>query len=43
MQDKPIIDRDTFRTIKKLSHEELKTFLMRYAEGLREQETTPDL
>ena len=30
----PIIDRDTYRSIKKMSREELQAFLMRYAENL---------
>lgn len=33
----PIIDRDTYRKIKKMSREELQAFLMRYAEGLSSQ------
>lgn len=33
----PIIDRDTYRRIKKMSREELQAFLMRYAEGLSSQ------
>ena len=32
-----IIDRDTYRRIKKMSREELQAFLMRYAEGLTSQ------
>ena len=32
-----IIDRDTYRRIKKMSREELQAFLMRYAEGLSSQ------
>lgn len=32
-----IIDRDTYRKIKKMSREELQAFLMRYAEGLSSQ------
>ena len=39
MADK-IIDLDTYRTIKKMFREELQAFLMRYAEGLRDQEPT---
>lgn len=42
MPDK-IIDRDTYRTIKKMSREELQAFLMRYAEGLKEESPTLDL
>ena len=32
-----MIDRDTYRSIKKMSREELQAFLMRYAEGLSSQ------
>ena len=39
----PMIDRDTYRTIKKMSREELQAFLMRYAEGLREDAPALDL
>lgn len=39
----PMIDRDTYRTIKKMSREELQAFLMRYADGLREDAPTLDL
>ena len=42
MPDK-IIDRDTYRTIKKMSREELQAFLMRYADSLREDAPTLDL
>lgn len=42
MPDK-IIDRDTFRTIKKMSREELQAFLIRYADSLREDAPTLDL
>lgn len=35
---KQIIDRDTYRTIKKMSREELQAFLMRYANGLLEND-----
>lgn len=39
-----IIDRETYRKIKKMSREELQAFLMRYAEGLLEDnEKTVDL
>ena len=34
MSDK-IIDRDTYRSIKKMSREELQAFLVRYADELR--------
>lgn len=37
MAEKSIIDRDTYRKIKKMSREELQAFLMRYAEGLSSQ------
>ena len=42
MPDK-IIDRDTYRTIKKMSREELQAFLIRYADSLREDAPTLDL
>lgn len=42
MTDK-IIDRDTYRTIKKMSREELQAFLMRYADELRKDAPTIDL
>lgn len=42
MSDK-IIDRDTYRTIKKMSREELQAFLMRYADSIREDAPTLDL
>ena len=42
MPDK-IIDRDTYRTIKKMSREEMQAFLMRYAEGLKEESPPLDL
>ena len=32
--DQKAIDRDTYRQIKKMSREELNTFLIRYAENL---------
>lgn len=38
-----MIDRDTYRSIKKMSRQELQAFLMRYAEGLREDAPTLDL
>ncbi|WP_298529611.1 hypothetical protein [uncultured Ruminococcus sp.] len=38
MNDKTIIDRDTYRAIKKMSREELQAFLMRYANGLLEND-----
>ena len=39
----PMIDRDIYRTIKKMSREELQAFLMRYADSLREDAPTLDL
>ena len=41
--DNMIIDRETYRTIKKMSREELQAFLMRYAEGLSKDTCTVDL
>ena len=38
-----IIDRNTYRTIKKMSREELQAFLIRYADSLREDAPTLDL
>lgn len=38
MAEKTIIDRDTYRAIKKMSREELQAFLMRYANGLLEND-----
>ena len=38
MPDQKIIDRDTYRAIKKMSREELQAFLMRYANGLLEND-----
>ena len=38
MAEKTIIDRETYRAIKKMSREELQAFLMRYANGLLESE-----
>ena len=43
MPKEPMIDRDTYRTIKKMSREELQAFLIRYADGLREDAPTLDL
>ena len=39
----PMIYRDTDRTITQMSREELQAFLIRYADGLREDEPTLDL
>lgn len=41
--EQKIIDRDTYRKIKKMSREELQSFLMRYADGLMDKEHTVDL
>lgn len=41
--NQPMIDRDTYRTIKKMSREELQAFLVRYADSLRENAPTIDL
>ena len=38
MAEQKIIDRDTYRAIKKMSREELQAFLMRYADGLLEKD-----
>ena len=38
MPEQRIIDRDTYRAIKKMSREELQAFLMRYANGLLEND-----
>lgn len=38
MPEQKIIDRDTYRAIKKMSREVLQTFLMRYADGLMEKD-----
>lgn len=38
MEKQKIIDRDTYRAIKKMSREELQAFLMRYADGLLEND-----
>ena len=38
-----MIDRDTYRSIKKMSREELQAFLVRYADELRKDELTIDL
>ena len=39
----PIIDRDTYRSIKKMSREELQAFLVRYADELRKDAPAIDL
>ena len=38
MPEEQITDRDTYRAIKKMSREELQSFLMRYADGLLEKD-----
>ena len=38
MAEQKIIDRDTYRAIKKMSREELQAFLVRYADGLLEND-----
>lgn len=38
MPEQKIIDRDTYRAIKKMSREELQGFLLRYADGLMEKD-----
>lgn len=39
----PMIDRDTYRSIKKMSREELNAFLIRYANELANDSPTIDL
>ncbi|WP_297958880.1 hypothetical protein [uncultured Ruminococcus sp.] len=34
MSDNPVLDRETYRKIKKMSREEMHSFLIRYADGL---------
>lgn len=43
MPKEPMIDRDIYRTIKKMSREELQACLIRYADSLREDAPTLDL
>lgn len=39
-----MVERDTYRKIKRMSREELQAFLIRYADGLQEQDNqTVDL
>lgn len=38
-----MIDRDTYRSIKKMSREELQAFIVRYADELRKDAPTIDL
>lgn len=41
--EQKIIDRETYRKIKKMSREELQAFLMRYADNLTKDTPTVDL
>ena len=43
MADQKIIDRDTYRAIKKMSREELQAFLVRYANELQKDAPAVDL
>ncbi len=43
MSTEPIIDRNTYRSIKKMSREELQSFLMRYTENLTKDSLVIDL
>ena len=43
MPKEPMIDRDTYRSIKKMFREELQAFLVRYADELRKDAPTIDL
>jgi len=43
MTDQKIIDRDTYRAIKKMSREELQAFLVRYADELQKDAPAVDL
>lgn len=43
MSTEPIIDRDTYRSINKISREKLQGFLMRYAENLTKDSPVIDL
>ena len=43
MAEQKIIDRDTYRAIKKMSREELKAFLVRYADELQKDAPALDL
>lgn len=43
MAEQKIIDRNTYRSIKKMSREELQAFLVRYADELRKDAPTIDL
>ena len=43
MAEQNIIDRDTYRAIKKMSREELQAFLVRYADELQKDAPAVDL
>ena len=43
MPKEPMIDRDTYRAIKKMSREELQAFLIRYADELQKDAPAIDL
>ena len=43
MADQKIIDRDTYRAIKKMRREELQAFLVRYADELQKDAPAVDL
>jgi len=43
MPEQKIIDRDTYRAIKKMSREELQAFLVRYADELQKGAPAVDL
>ena len=43
MAEQKIIDRDTYRAIKKMSREELQAFLVRYADELQKDAPAVDL
>ena len=43
MADQKIIDRDTYRAIKKMCREELQAFLVRYADELQKDAPAVDL
>ena len=43
MAEQKIIDRDTYRSIKKMSREELQAFLVRYADELQKDAPAVDL
>ena len=43
MAEQKIIDRDTYRAIKKMSREELQAFLVRYADELQKDAPALDL